>query len=389
VNDRPVLVERMQPFRSSIFAEMSALAVRTGAINLGQGFPDTDGPAEVIEAAVAALRDGHNQYPPGAGIPELRDAVARHQRRHYGLELDPVDGVQITVGASEALVAAILALCGPGDEVVVFEPYFDLYAAAVALSGAALRTVTLRAPEYGFDPEEFRAALGPRTRLVVVNSPHNPTGHVFDADERSVIASACVDADVLVLTDEVYEHLTFDGVRHVPLATLPGMWERTLTVSSAGKTFSVTGWKVGWVSGPADLVAAVRAVKQHLTYSGGTPFQFAIAEALDLPDAVVEGVRSSLQHQRDLLCDGLAAIGLDVVRPSGTYFATVDVALLGVSDGVAFCRSLPERAGVVAVPVQVFFDDPEDGRTLIRFAFCKRPEVIGEAAARLRRLVDA
>jgi N-succinyldiaminopimelate aminotransferase len=389
VNDRPVLVERMQPFRSSIFAEMSALAVRTGAINLGQGFPDTDGPAEVIEAAVAALRDGHNQYPPGAGIPELRDAVARHQRRHYGLELDPVDGVQITVGASEALVAAILALCGPGDEVVVFEPYFDLYAAAVALSGAALRTVTLRAPEYGFDPEEFRAALGPRTRLVVVNSPHNPTGHVFDADERSVIASACVDADVLALTDEVYEHLTFDGVRHVPLATLPGMWERTLTVSSAGKTFSVTGWKVGWVSGPADLVAAVRAVKQHLTYSGGTPFQFAIAEALDLPDAVVEGVRSSLQHQRDLLCDGLAAIGLDVVRPSGTYFATVDVALLGVSDGVAFCRSLPERAGVVAVPVQVFFDDPEDGRTLIRFAFCKRPEVIGEAAARLRRLVDA
>ena len=389
MNDRPVLVERMQPFRSSIFAEMSALAVRTGAINLGQGFPDTDGPAEVIEAAVAALRDGHNQYPPGAGIPELRDAVARHQRRHYGLELDPVDGVQITVGASEALVAAILALCGPGDEVVVFEPYFDLYAAAVALSGAALRTVTLRAPEYGFDPEEFRAALGPRTRLVVVNSPHNPTGHVFDADERSVIASACVDADVLALTDEVYEHLTFDGVRHVPLATLPGMWERTLTVSSAGKTFSVTGWKVGWVSGPADLVAAVRAVKQHLTYSGGTPFQFAIAEALDLPDAVVEGVRSSLQHQRDLLCDGLAAIGLDVVRPSGTYFATVDVALLGVSDGVAFCRSLPERAGVVAVPVQVFFDDPEDGRTLIRFAFCKRPEVIGEAAARLRRLVDA
>jgi len=389
VNDRPVLVERMQPFRSSIFAEMSALAVRTGAINLGQGFPDTDGPAEVIEAAVAALRDGHNQYPPGAGIPELRDAVARHQRRHYGLELDPVDGVQITVGASEALVAAILSLCGPGDEVVVFEPYFDLYAAAVALSGAALRTVTLRAPEYGFDPEEFRAALGPRTRLVVVNSPHNPTGHVFDADERSVIASACVDADVLALTDEVYEHLTFDGVRHVPLATLPGMWERTLTVSSAGKTFSVTGWKVGWVSGPADLVAAVRAVKQHLTYSGGTPFQFAIAEALDLPDAVVEGVRSSLQHQRDLLCDGLAAIGLDVVRPSGTYFATVDVALLGVSDGVAFCRSLPERAGVVAVPVQVFFDDPEDGRTLIRFAFCKRPEVIGEAAARLRRLVDA
>ena len=386
MSDRPLLVERMEPFRSSIFAEMSALAVSSGAINLGQGFPDTDGPAEVIEAAVDALRGGHNQYPPGAGVSELRDAVARHQRRHYGIEVDPEREVQITMGASEALVAAILALCGPGDEVVVFEPYFDLYAAAVALSGATLRTVTLRAPEYGFDPDEFRTALSPRTRLVIVNSPHNPTGHVFGPDELAVIADACIAADVLVVTDEVYEHLTFDGVAHIPLSTLPGMAERTLTISSAGKTFSVTGWKVGWASGPAELVAAVRAVKQHLTYSGGTPFQLAIARALELPDAVVDGVRSSLEHQRDLLCDGLVDIGLEVVRPAGTYFVTVDVAPLGVDDGVDFCRSLPGRVGVVAVPVQVFFADPADGRTLVRFACCKRPEVISEAVARLRRL---
>jgi len=379
------LVERMQPYRSSIFAEMSALAQRTGAINLGQGFPDTDPPSAVLDAAVVALRSGHNQYPPGAGLAELRAAVARHQRRAYGIDLDPDSGVQITVGASEALAATILATCGPGDEVVVFEPYFDLYAAVVALAGATLRTVTLRAPEYTFDPQQLRAAVGPRTRLVVVNTPHNPTGRVFTTAELTEIAVVCCDADVLAVTDEVYEHLTFDDHAHVPLATLPGMFERTFTISSAGKTFSATGWKIGWVSGPPELVAATRAVKQHLSYSGGTPFQAALATVLEDVEPIISDLRVDLSRQRDLLCAGLATLGLEVRRPAGTYFVVADVAPLGASDGVAFCRSLPERAGVVAVPTQVFYADPDDGRTLVRFAFCKRPQVLAEAVDRLQK----
>ena len=378
------LVERMRPYRSSIFAEMSAAAVRPGAINLGQGFPDSDPPAVVVDAAVEALRSGHHQYPPGAGIPELRHAVARHQLRRYGLEVDPEDGVQITMGASEALAAAVLAFCGPGDEVVVLEPYFDLYAAVVALAGATLRTVTLRPPGYTVDPDELRAAVGPRTRLVVVNTPHNPTGHVATLSELEVLAEVCCDRDVLVVTDEVYEHLTFDDHRHVPLASLPGMFERTVTISSAGKTCSATGWKVGWASGPAELVQSVRAVKQHLTYSGGTPFQHAIAAVLDDVEEVVADLRAALEHQRDLLCDGLESIGLEVFRPDGTYFVTADVAPLGAEDGLTFCRELPERAGVAAIPTQVFYADPDDGRTLVRFACCKRPEVLGDAVERLR-----
>jgi N-succinyldiaminopimelate aminotransferase len=386
MRQRAPLTQRLEGFGTTIFAEMSALATRTGAINLGQGFPDTDGPAEVLEAAVAAMREGHNQYPPGPGIPALREAVAAHQRRFHGIELDPDGEVLVTTGATEAIAAALLALCEPGDEVVTFEPYYDSYAACIALAGAERRPVTLRPPDYAVDPDALAAAFSPRTRLVLLNSPHNPTGKVFTRAELELIAGHCRERDLLAVTDEVYEHLVFDGREHVPLATLPGMPGRTLTISSAGKTFSFTGWKIGWACGPRGLVEAVQTAKQFLTFVSGTPFQHAIAHALAMPDAYFESFRAELQGKRDRLCAGLEAAGLEVLRPAGTYFATADIRPLGEDDGHAFCLSLPERAGVVAVPTVVFYDDKAAGRPLVRFAFCKRDEVIDEAAARLARL---
>jgi N-succinyldiaminopimelate aminotransferase len=384
--ERPFLSAKLAEFGTTIFAEMSALAVRTGAINLGQGFPDTDGPREVIEAAVEALRGGQNQYPPGPGIPALREAIAAHQRRFYGIELDPDGEVLVTTGATEAIAAALLALCEPGDEVITFEPYYDSYAACIALAGATRRLVTLRPPGYAVDPDAFAAAFTPRTRAVLLNSPHNPTGKVFTRNELDLIAAHCRERGVLAITDEVYEHLTFDGREHVPLATLPGMAERTLTISSSGKTFSLTGWKIGWATGPRALVSTVQTAKQFLTYVSGAPFQPAIAYALGLPDAYFESFRADLQAKRDRLCAGLEAAGLEALRPDGTYFVTTDIRPLGERDGHAFCLQLPERAGVVAVPTVVFYDAKEVGRPLVRFAFCKRDAVIDEAAARLARL---
>jgi N-succinyldiaminopimelate aminotransferase len=383
---RPFLTSRLAGFGTTIFAEMSALAARTGAINLGQGFPDTDGPAEVIEAAVAALRGGQNQYPPGPGIPALRQAIAAHQRRFYGIELDPDGEVLVTTGATEAIAAALIALCEPGDEVVTFEPYYDSYAACIAMAGATRRPVTLRPPHYAVDPDELAAAFTPRTRAVLLNSPHNPTGKVFTRAELELLAAQCRDRDVLAITDEVYEHLVFDGREHVPLTTLPGMAERTVTISSSGKTFSFTGWKIGWATGPRALVAAVQTAKQFLTFVSGAPFQPAIALALGLEDAYFESFRAGLQAKRDRLCGGLEAAGLEVFRPAGTYFVTTDIRPLGEEDGHAFCLALPGRAGVVAVPTVVFYDAKEVGRPLVRFAFCKRDAVIDEAAARLTGL---
>jgi N-succinyldiaminopimelate aminotransferase len=379
----PYQSARLRGIGTTIFAEMSALAEATGAINLGQGFPDTDGPSVVLEAAVDAIRAGRNQYPPGAGIPELRQAVAGHQRRFWDLSFDPEHEVLVTAGATEALTASILAFCDPGDEVVVFEPTYDTYTAAIALAGARQRVVTLQEPGWSFDADALRGAFSNRTKVLILNSPHNPTGKVFTREELSLLAELCVEHDVVAVTDEVYEHLVYD-VEHVPLASLPGMRDRTVTISSAGKTFSLTGWKVGWACASPELLGAVRSVKQHLTYVNGAPFQPAVALGLALDDAYYDGLRASLRAKRDLLCDGLAGAGLDVLRPAGTYFATV--ALPEGTDGLAWCRALPERAGVVAIPTGVFYEDPARGSHLVRFTFCKRDEVLGEAAARLKEL---
>ncbi len=382
------LVERMRPFVTTIFAEMSALAVRTGAINLGQGFPDTDGPASLLADAVAAIQAGANQYPPGPGVPELRRAIAGHQRRFYGLDVDPDTEVLVTAGATEAIAATILALTGPGDEVVTFEPYYDSYAASIALSGATRRTVVLRRPDFSFDPAQLAAVFSDRTRLILLNSPHNPTGKVFTAAELEVIAGLARRHDVLVATDEVYEHLAFDGHRHIPIATLPGMAERTVTISSAGKTFSVTGWKIGWLHAPAEITASIRAVKQFLTYVNGAPFQPAVARALALDDDFYRTLAGDLQRKRDILSTGLRDAGFDVYPSAGTYFVVTDAVPLGFDDGMELCLQLPELAGVAAVPVSVFHDDPQAARSLVRFAFCKRDDVLLDAVQRLAKLRD-
>ncbi|MFF4698900.1 pyridoxal phosphate-dependent aminotransferase [Streptomyces chattanoogensis] len=396
--DRPLLNRRLAEFGTTIFAEMSALAVRTDSINLGQGFPDADGPEEVREAAVRALRDGRgNQYPPGPGIPELRTAVAVHQERFYGhrgLSYDPDTEVLITAGATEALAASLLALLEPGDEVIALEPYYDSYAACIAMAGARRVPVTLR-PEastgtYHLDLDELRDAVTDDTRLILLNTPHNPTGTVLTHDELAAIAELAVERDLLVITDEVYEHLVFDG-EHTPLASFPGMRDRTVTISSAGKTFSFTGWKVGWVTASPALITAVRSAKQFLTYVSAGPFQYAVAEALALPDSYYTALRDDLRTKRDILATGLTDAGFQVFRPSGTYFITTDIRPLGAAlskegDGFAFCRALPERAGVVAIPNAVFYDHKDRGAPYVRFAFCKREEVLREAVGRLRKL---
>jgi N-succinyldiaminopimelate aminotransferase len=382
---RPPLSPKLAGLGTTIFAEMSALALETGAINLGQGFPDEDGPAEVADAAIAAIRGGVNQYPPGPGIGELRLAIAHHQARFWAMSVDPGTEVLVTAGATEAIAATVLALCDPGDEILAFEPTYDSYTAVAAMAGARLRPVTLEPPAYHADIDALEALVNDRTRLVLLNSPHNPTGKVFTSPELEAIARVCVEHDLIAVTDEVYEHLVFDG-EHRPLGTFPGMADRTLTISSAGKTFSFTGWKIGWVCGSEELVTAVRTAKQFITYVNGAPFQPAIAVGLGLGDDFYTQLAKTLQHKRDMLCDGLRASGFEVFVPQGTYFATVDIRPVGGGDGLEFCRALPERCGVVAVPSSVFYEDPATGRHLVRFAFCKRTEVLAEAAARLAAL---
>jgi N-succinyldiaminopimelate aminotransferase len=390
---RPHLTSRLQGFGTTIFTEMSALASETGAVNLGQGFPDTDGPVEVAEAAIEAIRNGSNQYPPLPGIADLRTAIAEHQQRFWGVTVDPDREVLVTAGATEALTASMLALCESGDEVIVFDPTYDSYGAAIRMAGATLRPVVLHPDDRGifrFDPADLRKAFSARTRLVLLNTPHNPTGKVFDDEELALIAALCVEHDVIAITDEVYEHLVFDG-HHRLLATYPGMADRTVTISSGGKTFSFTGWKIGWACGPTSILDAVRTAKQFLTFVNGAPFQPAIAVGLRLGDDYFDGFRDSMVSKRDRLCSHLRSAGFDVLRPQGTYFATIDVtaaaARVGApADSVGFCLDLPARAGVVAVPSAVFYEDPSDGERFARFCFAKSDAMLDDAGS---RLIDA
>ena len=380
---RPLLNRRLEGLGTTIFAEMSVRALATGSVNLGQGFPDVDGPRAIAETAADAILSGKgNQYPPGPGVPELRAAIADHQRHFYGLDYDPATEVFVTAGATEAIAAALLALLEPGDEVIAFEPYYDSYVANIVMAGATRVPLTLRAPDFRPDLDELRAKITARTRLILLNTPHNPTGTVLTRAELREIANIALEHDLLVVTDEVYEHLTYDR-QHIPIATFPGMRERTVTVSSAGKTFSFTGWKVGWATATPELIDAVRTTKQFMTFVASGPFQYAVAEALKLPDTYYDGLKADLKAKRDLLANGLEEIGFEVYRPDGTYFVTTDIAPLGETDAIEFCLNLPEKAGVVAIPTALFYDDKEEGRTKVRFAFCKRPEILEEALRRL------
>lgn len=381
-------VSRLQPFASTIFAEMTALATEYDAINLGQGFPDTDGPASMLETARRAIADGLNQYPPGPGMPVLRRAIAADRAARYGIEHDPDREVLVTVGATEAISAAILGLIEPGDEVVLVEPYYDSYAASVALAGATRRSVAMvrDGDRFVLDVDALHAAVTPRTRMLVINSPHNPTGTVLTDVELAAVAELACERDLLVLSDEVYEHLVFDGRSHTPMASLPGMYERTVTVSSAAKTFNVTGWKTGWACGPGELVDAVRAAKQFMSFVAGGPFQPAVAHALEHEQAWVRQMRNDLQGKRDLLAAALTDAGFDVYSGGGTYFLLADISAFGARDDIDFCRRLPREAGVAAVPVSVFTDHPDRWNHLVRFAFCKRDEILSEAVCRLHRM---
>jgi N-succinyldiaminopimelate aminotransferase len=378
------LVPHLSGLGTTIFAEMSALAVETGSINLGQGFPDVDGPTEVADQAISAIRTGRgNQYPPGPGIPELRQAVAAHQQRCYGIPLDPGTEVLVTAGATEAIAAAMLAFVDTGDEVVALEPYYDCYRAAITMARGRPVPVRLDPPDFRLDEHRLREAITSRTRLIMLNTPHNPTGAVLGRAELQMVADAAIDHDLVVVADEVYEHLAFDE-GHVPISSLPGMAERTVTISSSGKTFSFTGWKIGWATGPAHLVASVRTTKQFLTFVNGGPFQYAIAYALTEQLQWVEGLRESLAQRRDLLSEGLAAMGFEVHRPRGTYFVTTDIRPLEWHDAGLFCRELPHRAGVVAVPCGVFYDQPGPAeQALVRWTFSKRDSVLEDALGRL------
>jgi N-succinyldiaminopimelate aminotransferase len=382
---RPYLTSRLRDIGTSIFAEMTQLAVRHQAVNLGQGFPDFDGPDFVKEAAVAAIRAGHNQYCRTSGLPELVRAIAAHQRRFYGLDYDPETEVTVYAGATEGICATLQGLLEAGDEVVLFEPFYDAYPAALAMAGAVPRVVTLGGPEFRYDPAALEAAVGPRTRALLLNSPNNPAGKVFGRDELAHIAEVCRRHDILAITDEVYEHIVFEG-EHVPLASLPGMRERVVTISSTGKTFGLTGWKIGYSCAPPAISAALRTAHQFITFCNATPFQHALVAALETGDAYYQALGADYRARRDRLCRGLAEAGFRVLTPAGTYFAQADIRTLGFEDDVDFCRELPARVGVAAIPTSAFYRNRAEGRHLVRFAFCKTDATLDEAIRRLKGL---
>jgi N-succinyldiaminopimelate aminotransferase len=385
-------VHRLQPYAVTIFAEMSALAARIGAVNLGQGFPDEDGPAAMLKTAENAIAEGVNQYPPGLGIAPLREAIAAQRKRHFGTEYDPDTEVLVTVGATEAIAASVLGLVEPGSEVLLIEPFYDSYSPVIAMAGCHRRAVPLQTDGRGFaiDIDGLRLAVTSKTKAIIVNSPHNPTGMVATDEELRAVADLAVSADLLVITDEVYEHLVFDGRQHLPLANYPGMAERTVTISSAAKMFNVTGWKIGWACGRSELINGVRAAKQYLSYVSGAPLQPAVAQALATEDAWVAALRDSLQSRRDRLGSALTEIGFDVHDSFGTYFLCADPRPLGYEDSAAFCADLPERVGVAAIPMSAFCDPAaehaDQWNHLVRFAFCKRDDTLDEAIRRLQTL---
>lgn len=379
----PHLTAKLQGFGTSIFAEMTALAMRHDAVNLGQGFPDFDGPAFLKAAAIAAIEQGKNQYSRSFGVPDLNVAISEHRRRFYGLEFDPDAEITVMHGATECIAATLLALLDVGDEVVLFEPFYDSYPPMIALAGATAKIVTLRAPSFAYDAAQLEAAIGPRTKAIVLNSPHNPSGKVFSRAELEHIAKLCVQHDLIAITDEVYEHLVFDG-EHVPLVSLPGMRERTVMISSTGKTFSFTGWKVGYTCASAALTKAVRSTHQFLTFCSGAPYQLAMAQGLRAGDDYFTGFVADYRSRRDRLCEGLASVGFEVLVPAGTYFVCTDIRPLGFDDDMALCRLLPEKVGVAAIPNSAFYANKHEGKHLVRWAFCKTDAVLDAGVARLR-----
>jgi N-succinyldiaminopimelate aminotransferase len=378
------IAERISGFNTTVFAEMTALANQHGAINLGQGFPDFPAPDFIKQAAVDAIHGDVNQYAPGMGTVALREAIAAKIERHYGLTYDPASEIGVSVGATEAIAASIMGLVNPGDEVILFEPYYDSYVPSVTFAGGIPKFYTLHAPDWCIDPDQLAALFSDKTKLIVINTPHNPSGKVFTREELQLIADLCQRFDVIALTDEVYEHILFDAHQHIPMASLPGMRERTLTLSSIGKTFSVTGWKVGWAIGPADLVRGMFRVRQFLSFCGAAPLQHASITALQVPDGYYADLRAFYQSNRDFLIDGLRAAGLKPLTPAGTYFVMIDISDLGFSDDVAFCKHLTANVGVAAIPPSAFYSNPADGAGLARFAFCKSRQTLTEAVTRMK-----